>query len=95
MKGVGLSFAIEPSKIFMSTDHDWDEWRFNFSHEQLIPGHVPEEGLLLHVLGVALARSQSTVRIFAQQLQEQARVRITASPLELCLFSTDRIYRFV
>jgi|FrelakmetLWP11LW_1041352.scaffolds.fasta_scaffold352133_1 hypothetical protein len=53
------------------TDHDWNEWRLDFSHEEFVPGDVPEEGLLLHVLRVALARTQTTVRVLAQKLKEK------------------------
>ena len=42
----------------------WDEgWRHP-AHEQILPVDVPEEGLLLHVLGVALRSAQAAFRIF-------------------------------
>jgi hypothetical protein len=53
------------------TDHDWNEWRLDFSHEEFVPRDVPEEGLLLHVLRVALARTQTTVGVLAQKLKKK------------------------
>lgn len=56
-------------KRFFYTHNGGHEWRLEPSGQQVLPVHVPEEGLFLDIFGVTLAGSQTSLRILSQQLR--------------------------